>query len=198
LCDAGWRLTAVRTVQVLAGAGTGGSQWATADGLLSPGRERELGPGGLARLRCDRSRPRPCLEATSATTDQVALEALGLLQLGGYPKMSRAETAPGFGQTWERCLSNSAGPEAGRFLLQSSHAGTRINVRFRRSRRSTPPDFSDGLWLISRRSARASSVEPSPTSWGRRSPKRPGLPLSPERHARPGAGGPRAGQLASA
>jgi len=35
------------------------------------------------------------LEATSATTDQVVLEALGLLQLVGYPKISRAETAPG-------------------------------------------------------------------------------------------------------
>lgn len=44
------------------------------------------------------------LEATSATTDQVALEALGLLQLAGYPKIPRAETAPGW-TTWERCRS---------------------------------------------------------------------------------------------
>jgi hypothetical protein len=84
------------------------------------------------------------LEATSAATDQVALEALGLLQLAGYPKIPRAETAPGW-TTWERCRSKPAGPEAGRFLLQRSHAGTRINVRFRRSRRSTPSDHSDGL-----------------------------------------------------
>jgi hypothetical protein len=79
-------------VSVLAEAGTVVRSWATANRSLSPGREAELGPGGLARAE-DRSRPRPLLEATSATTDQVALEALGLLQLAGYPKIPRAETA---------------------------------------------------------------------------------------------------------
>jgi hypothetical protein len=86
------RLTAVRTGRVLAEACTVVRSWATANRSLSPGREAELGPGGLARAE-DRSRPRPLLEATSATTDQVALEALGLLQLAGYPKIPRAETA---------------------------------------------------------------------------------------------------------
>lgn len=58
-------------------------------------KRAELGPGGLARCgatEVDRDRG---LEATSATTDQVALEALGLLQLAGYPKIPRAETASG-------------------------------------------------------------------------------------------------------
>jgi hypothetical protein len=77
-------------------------------------------------------------------TDQVALEAQGLLQLSGYPKTSRAETAP----SW---TLGSAAVRVGRpgglaALLQRSHAGTMINVRFRRSRRSTPSDHSDGLW----------------------------------------------------
>jgi hypothetical protein len=53
------------------------------------------------------------LEATSATTDQVALEALGLLQLAGYPKMTRAETASRL-DTWERCLSSGQTRRSGR------------------------------------------------------------------------------------
>lgn len=53
------------------------------------------------------------LEATSATTDQVALEALGLLQLAGYPKIPRAETAPGW-TTWERCHSSGQTRRSGR------------------------------------------------------------------------------------
>jgi hypothetical protein len=53
------------------------------------------------------------LEATSATTDQVALEALGLLQLAGYPEIPRAETAPGW-TTWERCRSIGQARRPGR------------------------------------------------------------------------------------
>jgi hypothetical protein len=82
----GWRLTAVRTVKVLAEAGTVARSWATACRFAFSWKRAELGPGGLARA-VDRSRPLPCLEATSATTDQVVLEALGLLQSAGYPKI---------------------------------------------------------------------------------------------------------------
>jgi hypothetical protein len=86
------RLTAVRTVVCSPKRARWFAVGQPRTGSLSPGREAELGPGGLARAE-DRSRPRPMLEATSATTDQVALEALGLLQLAGYPKIPRAETA---------------------------------------------------------------------------------------------------------
>jgi hypothetical protein len=82
----GWRLTAVRTVKVLAEAGTVACSWATARRFAFSWKRAELGPGGLARA-VDRSRPLPCLEATSTTTDQVVLEALGLLQSAGYPKI---------------------------------------------------------------------------------------------------------------
>jgi hypothetical protein len=58
-------------------------------------KRAELGPGGLARAVRPKSTADRGLEATSATTDQVVLEALGLLQRAGHPKMSRAETAPG-------------------------------------------------------------------------------------------------------
>lgn len=53
------------------------------------------------------------------------------------------ETAPGW-TTWKRCRSNPSHPEVTRFLLQRSHADTTISVRFQCSRRSTPPDSSDG------------------------------------------------------
>lgn len=112
LCDSIRRLTAVRTVVCSPRRARVVRSWATANRSLSPGREAELGPGGLARAD-DRSRPRPWLEATSATTDQVALEALGLLQLAGYPKIPRAETAPGW-TTWERCLSSGQTRRSGR------------------------------------------------------------------------------------
>ena len=92
LCDSYPETDSCSHGRVLAEACTVVRSWATANRSLSPGREAELGPGGLARA-VDRSRPRPLLEATSATTDQVALEALGLLQLAGYPKIPRAETA---------------------------------------------------------------------------------------------------------
>lgn len=84
------------------------------------------------------------LEATSATTDQVALEALGLLQLTGYPKIPRAETAPGW-TTWKRCRSRGQARRPGRSTPEVTRRHE-IRVRFRRSRRSTPSDRSDGLW----------------------------------------------------
>jgi hypothetical protein len=58
-------------------------------------KRAELGPGGLARAVRPKSFRDRGLEATSATTDQVVLEALGLLQPMGYPKRVRVETAPG-------------------------------------------------------------------------------------------------------
>jgi hypothetical protein len=106
------RLTAVRTVVCSPKRARWFAVGQPRTGSLSPGREAELGPGGLARAE-DRSRPRPLLEATSATTDQVALEALGLLQLAGYPKIPRAETAPGW-TTWKRCLSSGQTRRSGR------------------------------------------------------------------------------------
>ena len=112
LCDSIPEADSCSHGRVLAEACTVVRSWATANRSLSPGREAELGPGGLARAE-DRSRPRPWLEATSATTDQVALEALGLLQLAGYPKIPRAETAPGW-TTWERCLSSGQTRRSGR------------------------------------------------------------------------------------
>ena len=112
LCDSYPETDSCSHGRVLAEACTVVRSWATANRSLSPGREAELGPGGLARA-VDRSRPRPLLEATSATTDQVALEALGLLQLAGYPKIPRAETASRL-DTWERCLSSGQTRRSGR------------------------------------------------------------------------------------
>jgi hypothetical protein len=180
------RLTAVRTVVcspkrarcVLAEAGTVVRSWATANRSLSPGREAELGPGGLARAE-DRSRPRPWLEATSATTDQVALEALGLLQLAGYPKIPRAETASRFGQPGSAAVRVGR-PEGLAALLQWSHSGTTISVRFRRSRRSTPSDRSDGLWAHLATLPESSSVE-SPHEWGACLRRGRVLPVPPKR-----------------
>jgi hypothetical protein len=178
LCDSIRRLTAVRTGRVLAEACTVVRSWATANRSLSPGREAELGPGGLARAE-DRSRPRPLLEATSATTDQVALEALGLLQLAGYPKIPRAETASRFGQP-ESAAVRVGRPGGLAALLQRSHAGTTISVRFRRSLRSTPSDRSDGLWAHLATLPESSSVEP-PHEWGACLRRGRVLPVPPKR-----------------
>jgi hypothetical protein len=194
LCEPGWKLTAVRTVSARR-SGHSVSQLGNRETTLS-WKRGELRPGGLARAVRPKSTADRGLEATSATTDQVALEARGLLQRVGYPEIVRAETAPGW-TTWERCLSKSAGPEAGRFYSRGSHEGTEITVRFRRSRRSTPSDYSDGLRAhhatLARAGARLSRI---PTSWGSQVLRRgPGLPLSPKRHARPKASDPQAGQL---
>lgn len=153
------------------------------------------GPGGprsCGATEVDRDRG---LEATSATTDQVALEALGLLQLAGYPRIARAETAPGW-TTWERCLSKPVGPEAGRSLLQRFTRRHGDQCAFSTLPKEHPigslrwPQTHHATLDPSR-----SSGESVPTSWARRPPERPGLPLSPRRHARPRAGDPQADQL---
>jgi hypothetical protein len=123
--------------------------------------------------------PRPWLEATSATTDQVALEALGLLQLAGYPKIPRAETASRFGQPGSAAVRVGR-PEGLAALLQWSHSGTTISVRFRRSRRSTPSDRSDGLWAHLATLPESSSVE-SPHEWGACLRRGRVLPVPPKR-----------------
>jgi hypothetical protein len=133
------------------------------------------------------------LEATSATTDQVALEALGLLQLVGPSEDARAETAPGW-TTWGAVVRGGR-PGGLATLLQRSHAGTMISVRFRRSLRSTPSDHSDGLWGSSRYAAPESSSGSRPTNGAPAPPKRPGFSRAAEAAARPEAGGPRAGQV---
>jgi hypothetical protein len=132
------------------------------------------------------------LEATSATTDQVALEALGLLQLAGYPQIPRAETAPGW-TTW--CAAVQVGRPGGlAALLQRSHAGTMINVRFRRSRRSTPSDSSDGLWAHLATLCRVKLGEP-PHEWGACASEEAGFARAAGAAARPRAGDPQAGQV---
>lgn len=158
-------------------------------------KRAELGPGGLARVVRPKSTTTVLLEATSATTDQVALEALGLLQPVGHPKMSRAETAFRFGQTCKRCLSKPAGPEAGRFYSRG-HTQARGSMCVFNAPEGAPHRISP-MASGSCRDARAEQARLSrpQQSWGRRPPRRPGLPLSPERQARPGAGDPQAGQL---
>jgi hypothetical protein len=133
------------------------------------------------------------LEATSATTDQVALEALGLLQPGGS-----SEDVPGL----KRLQVGQPGSTAVRVgrpgglaaLLQRSHEGTMIRVRFRHSRRSTPSDCSDGLW------AHLATLAPSRDSVSRLTNEAPaseeaGCSRVAGATARPEAGDPRAGQV---
>lgn len=87
--------------------------WATAGRSLSPGREAELGPGGLARA-VDRSRPRPCLGSyVSDHRSGGAGGARACFSGSGYPKIPRAETAPGW-TTWERCRSSGQTRRSGR------------------------------------------------------------------------------------
>jgi len=73
------------------------------------------------------------------------------------------------------------GPGGLAALLQRSHGGTTISVRFRRSRRSTPSDYSDGRWLISLRCTRVETRGAAPQVGRLAPPKRPGLPVPPER-----------------
>jgi hypothetical protein len=87
LCDSGLEADSRQTVRARRSVHSG-SQLGNCGPVALSWKRAELGPGGLARA-VDRSRPRPCLEATSATTDQVVLEARGLLQLTGYPKIPR-------------------------------------------------------------------------------------------------------------
>jgi hypothetical protein len=169
LCEPDWRLTAVRTV----GARRSGHlsrSWATASSL-SPGREAEFDPEvSLGAVRPKSTADRD-LEATSATTDQVALEARGLLQRVGHPGMVLAETAPGW-TTWERCLSNPAGPEAGRLLLQRFTRRHGDQCAFS----TLPKEHPIGL-LRWPRAHHATLFEPElgesiPTSWGFAGPPR--------------------------
>lgn len=151
-----------------------GQPWACSP---SPGRGRELGPGGLARA----VRPKPVRDrvedATSATTDQVVLEARGLLQgraIRGYPWLKRLQVWT----TWKRCRSIPVGPEAGRFYSSASHAGTTIRCAFSTfPEGDAPSDRSDGLGLISVRermliSLRDSGRTREPPPKGRQPPKR--------------------------
>jgi len=142
LCEPGWKLTAVRTVSARR-SGHMSRSWATAK-RLSPGREVSYDPE-VSLVRCDRSRPRTVawkLRQRPQIRWRWRREAC--FSEWGHPEMVPAETAPGW-TTWKHCLSKSAGPEAGRFYSRGSHEGTEITVRFRRSRRSTPSDSSDGL-----------------------------------------------------
>jgi hypothetical protein len=78
----------------------------------------EEGGAGTRRsrsVRCDRSRPRTVAwKLRQRPQIRWRWRRERLLQPVGHPKMSRAETAPGW-TTWKRCLSKPAGPEAGRF-----------------------------------------------------------------------------------
>jgi hypothetical protein len=163
LCEPVWRLTAVRTV----GARRSGHlsrSWATASSL-SPGREAELRPGGLCSVRCDRSRPRTVtwkLRQRPQIRWHWRREAcFSGWAIRGWSWLKRLQVGqPGSAVFRIRLARRLAG-----FYSRGSHEGTEINVRFRRSRRSTPSDYSDGHEFITRRSFEPELGEPIPTSW---------------------------------
>jgi len=105
--------------------------------------------------------------------------------------------------TWKRCRSRPVHPEVSRSLLQISHADTSISVRFRYSRRSTPPDFSDGHLPDSTREERMLISPLSRAGAWKTYPRKgppvlrrgPGAAPTAEAASPPWAGGPRAGQV---
>lgn len=110
-----WRLAAVRTVSARRSEHVVRS-WATVRRRLLLEEGVETDPEVWLEWPTEVGHDR-YLEATSAATDQVALEARRLLQPVDYPKILLTETAPGW-TTWKRCLSRRFGPEA--FPLYSS------------------------------------------------------------------------------
>lgn len=132
-CGLHRRLTAIHTVGVRRSAHLLRS--GQPRGLPSPRRGLGRDPEVVA--------PNRNVEYVS-TTDQVVLEARGLLP----PERVPAETAAG----WKTCGSAFRGParpEAARFYSSGHTKTRRSGVRFRCSRRSTPSDRSDGHCLIS-------------------------------------------------
>jgi len=122
----------------------------------------------------------------------VALEALGLLQLAGYPKIPRAETASRLDNPGALPFE-WADPEVWPLYSSGHTQALRSVVRFRRSRRSTPSDRSDGLWAHLATFPESSSVN-RPTS-GAPASEEAGSTRAAEAAARPRAGDPRAGQV---
>lgn len=194
-----WRLTTVRTVRVRRSGHVMRSGQPRI--VPSPGRRRELRPGGLARGptgagpdRCCELRQRPQIrwrwrrEACSSPKK--------------LPKRLLAETAPGW-TTWKRCRSKPVHPEVPRTLLQISHADTSISVRFRCPRRSTPPDLSDSHLPDSAREERMLTSPLSRAGAWKTIPRKgppilrrgPGAAPAAEAASPPWAGGPRAGQV---
>jgi hypothetical protein len=106
-----WRLTAVRRSRARRSVHSG-SQLGNCVPVALSWKRAELGPGGLARA-VDRSRPRPCLELRQRPQIRWRWRHECLLQLAGYPKIPRAETAPGW-TTWELCRSRGQTRRSGR------------------------------------------------------------------------------------
>jgi len=106
-----WRLTAVRRSRARRSVHSG-SQLGNCVPVALSWKRAELGPGGLARA-VDRSRPRPCLELRQRPQIRWCWRHECLLQLAGYPKIPRAETAPGW-TTWELCRSRGQTRRSGR------------------------------------------------------------------------------------
>jgi len=133
------------------------------------------------------------LEATSATTDQVALEALGACSSwSGYPQISRAETAPGW-TTWKRCRSSGQTRRSGRSTPEVTR---RHNDQSAFS--TLPKEHPTGLlrWpLGSSRYACTESNSVSRLMNEAPASEEAGCARVAEATARPEAGGPRAGQV---
>lgn len=181
------RLTAVHTVSARRSV-HGGSQLGNCGPVALSWKRAELDPEVSLVRSTEVGRDRG-LEATSATTDQVALETLGACSswwaIRRCPGLKRLQVGqPG------SAVVRVGRPGGLAALLQRSHEGTTIRVRFRRSRRSTPPDCSDGLW------AHLATLAPSRDSVSRLTNEAPaseeaGCTRVAEATARPGAGGPR-------
>jgi hypothetical protein len=167
--------------------------WATAGPVVLSWKRTELRPGGLARA-VDRSRPRPWIGGyVSDHRSGGAGGARRLLQLAGYPEISRAETAPGW-TTWKRCRSSGQTRRSGR----STPEVTRRH--FDQCAFSTLPEehpIGSLRWPLTHLAAlvRVETRGAAPRVGRLAPPKRPGLPVPPEAAARPRAGGPRAGQV---
>lgn len=181
---------------------TRGAQWATARRrlLLEEGVSHD--PKVWLKWPTEAGRDR-YLEATSATTDQVVLEAQSLPQSVDHPKLFLTATAPGW-TTWKRCRSIGVA----RRLARSTPVVTRRHddqVCVSMLPREHPSGFL--RWPLPATRSKTDTLispllpgKPGKSSLERDAGLRRGrvLPESPERQARPKVGSPQAGQVASA
>jgi hypothetical protein len=133
------------------------------------------------------------LEATSATTDQVALEALGACSSwSGYPQISRAETAPGL-DNLEALSFEWANPEVWPLYSRGHTKAQRSECVFDAPEGAPHRIATMASGLISLRCTESSSVSrltnEAPAS------EEAGCSRVAGATARPEAGGPRAGQV---
>jgi hypothetical protein len=203
-CRPGRRVTDVRTVSARRSV-HGGSQWATARPVALSWKRAELGPGGLAREHrpgglARAGQPKSSREPWlgNYVSDHRSGGAGGArpLQLAGYlfrryPGLKRLQV----GQP-ESAVVRVGGPEGLAALLQRSHEGTTIRCAFSTLPEEHPIGFL--RWPL----AHLAALHPSRNSGSRPNkverlapPKRPGLPVPPERQPARGRVAREAGQV---